>query len=289
MGERHDCLQIVVRASALKLKAMQGWLPLTVVILLLIVAKAAVGQDAEHSLLTEPCARKDIDYQQSSFTSGGKLIRVELFQPAGAGKYPIIVMIHGSGGLLTRQGTELPQEDNFGEMRIACRGYIALLVHYFDRSGILSTTDESYMEQQAPLWLETLGQAVDYASSLPKADPTRIGLLGESLGGYLALSLAMRDHRIKVVSEYGGGIRIRDGDDPRRLPPVLIQHNGADSIVQVSEALRLDKILADNGVNHRTKIYPGLNHYPNRRRRGEAEESSIQFFDEKLGRCRAIP
>jgi len=214
--------------------------------------------------------------------SGGKSIRVELFQPKAAGKYPVIILIHGSGGLLTRADAQMPREDNFGEMQIACGGYMAVLVHYFDRSGILSTVDKQYMEQESAAWLETLREAVDYASSLPKADPARIGLLGESLGGYLALSLAMRDKRIRVVSEYGGGVQLRDGENPETLPPVLIQHGAADSIVPVSEALRLAKMLTDNGVKHRVRIYEGLNHYPGCKDRTLTEELSIQFFDENL-------
>jgi dienelactone hydrolase len=253
-------------------------------VLLFGISSVAYGQDTASSPPSDPCPRQNLEYRQSSFTSGGKTIHVEQFQPRAAGKFPVIIMIHGAGGLLTRHGAEMPTEDNFGEIRIACRGYVALLVHYFDRSGILSTVDMQYMEQQSPLWLETLRQAVDYAASLPKANPVRIGVLGESLGSYLALSLAMRDRRIKAVSEYAGGIQLRDGDNPRALPPVFIQHSGKDSIVPVSEALRLEKVLAENAVPHGIKIYEGLNHYPSNKARAEMEESSIQFFDENLKR-----
>src|SRR5216684_2364813 len=187
---------------------------LVMMVSLLGGTSAAVGQDSNPCSTTDSCRRNKISYKVGAFMSGGKSIRVELFQPKAAGKYPVIILIHGSGGLLTRADAQMPREDNFGEMQIACGGYMAVLVHYFDRSGILSTVDKQYMEQESAAWLETLREAVDYASSLPKADPARIGLLGESLGGYLALSLAMRDKRIRVVSEYGGGVQLRDGGNP---------------------------------------------------------------------------
>jgi len=233
---------------------------------------------------TEPCPRSNIEYRQRSFVSGGKVIRVEQFQPTASGRYPIIVMIHGSGGLLTRHDTALPLYDNFGEMRLACSGYVALLVHYFDRSGILSTTDESFMLAESAKWLETLRATVDYANLLPKGDPARIGLFGESLGGYLALALAMPDRRIQAVAEYGGGIRLREGDDPRRLPPVMVLHGGADKIVPPSEAERLAAILEENGVAHQTRIYPGFNHYPSRMALAEVEEEAVRFFNQYLRR-----
>ena len=45
--------------------------------------------------------------------------------------------------------------------------------------------------------METLRDALDYSIFLAQADRSHIALFGESLGGYLALSLAMHDKRIK--------------------------------------------------------------------------------------------
>lgn len=255
---------------------------LSLAILLLGASTTFYAQDAKLTSVSDPCPRQKVEYRQSFFSSGGKTIHIEQFQPRAAGKYPMILMIHGGGGLLSHHGTEMPDEDNFGEIRLACSGYVAVIVHYFDRSGILSTVDRDFIIQQAPLWLETLRQALDYVSSLPKANAARIGVLGESLGGYLALSLAMHDRRIKAVSEYAGGIQLQDGDNPHVLPPVLIQHAGNDSIVPVAEAFQLQKVLAANGVPYKIRIYQGLNHYPSSKARVEMEEFSIHFFDENL-------
>src|SRR5690349_2469091 len=57
-----------------------------------------------------PCARQNLKYGWKSFMSGGKLIRVEVYQPRRKGKFPVIVMIHGAGGLLTRHGNDMPVE-----------------------------------------------------------------------------------------------------------------------------------------------------------------------------------
>jgi carboxymethylenebutenolidase len=228
------------------------------------------------------CSDQKIEYRSGALKSGGKVIKVDRFQPRERGKFPAIILIHSSAGLLTQAGRGMPLEENFGEKQIACAGYVSLLVHYFDRSGILSTGDQKFMEQQAPMWLETLDQAIDYASLLPNVDARRIGLVGESLGGYLALTLGMHDRRIKVISEYSGGIRLRQSDDPRRLPPVLIQHGGADTIVPLTEAKNLADVLSRAGVPYKMRIYVGLEHYLNTQTRSEAEALTIAFLNDHL-------
>src|SRR5690242_9917995 len=82
-------------------------------------AQTTVTQ-AEGAVPAHTCSREDIEYHPRSFTSGGKAIRVDHFQPKLPGRYPVIIMIHGSGGLLTHTGTEMPGKENFGEMQIAC-------------------------------------------------------------------------------------------------------------------------------------------------------------------------
>lgn len=244
-----------------------------------------VGNASSQTLLSSrvaSCQDEDLTYTQGSFISGEKPIHVEQYRPKEEVKYPAIIMVHGSGGVLTRDSTEMPTEDNFGEKSLACGGYFVLLVHYFDRSGIFSALDKKYIEQESGVWIDTLRDAVSYVSSLPEVDATRIALFGESLGGYLALALAMEDRRIKAVSEYAGGIRLRLGDDPQTLPPTLIQHSDADIVIPVDEALSLAKLLSDHKVKYRLTIYHGWSHYPSRESLKQVDISSLRFFDECL-------
>jgi len=231
---------------------------------------------------TQCSPERDLAFQIVSLRVRNQSVRIEEFHPRHRGIYPIIIMIHGSGGLLTRDGSSMPREENFGELHIACAGYTVLLVHYLDMDGILSIASKVYMEKRASAWLEVLQRSVDYAHSLYPHNPPPIAVFGESLGGYLALSLAMRDPRIKSVSEYAGGLRLEAGEDPTRLPPTLIQHGSADSIVSVQEAFHLEGVLAAKGVPHQMQIYEGLNHYPDLLYRQKMEQLTIRFFDETL-------
>src|SRR4051794_28957167 len=65
------------------------------------------------------------------FDSGGSLVTVECFAPTGRGKHPLVLLLHGSGGL----------EQATGEVfqgiarKMAARGYVVLIPHLFDRKG----------------------------------------------------------------------------------------------------------------------------------------------------------
>jgi dienelactone hydrolase len=54
--------------------------------------------------------------------------------------------------------------------------------------------------------MKTLWDAVSFVSRQPQVDPQRIGLLGFSVGGYLALSASAIDSRIRAVVEFFGGM-----------------------------------------------------------------------------------
>src|SRR5438093_367995 len=44
------------------------------------------------------------------------------------------------------------------------------------------------------------------------------------------------------------------------FPPVLMLHGAADSVVPVSEARRLERLLRDRGLAHEMRIYAGQGH-----------------------------
>jgi hypothetical protein len=70
--------------------------------------------------------------------------------------------------------------------------------------------------------LDDAGGAIDWLERQPGVDPTRIGLLGESMGGEQAVTVASLDHRVRAVIAEGVQGRVPAdtwyvGDDPRAL------------------------------------------------------------------------
>lgn len=109
-------------------------------------------------------------------------------------------------------------------------------------------------------YLKSFRALVDYASSLPYADPNRIALMGFSQPANAILTYACRDKRIKsVIWNYGGSPWVMPFD-PLYLPPVLIFHGTADEVYDVKYARKLVCKLDFFGKDYEAYIYPGQKH-----------------------------
>jgi carboxymethylenebutenolidase len=198
---------------------------------------------------------KAVAESKATFESRGKTIAVERFEPPAPGRYPAVVLLHGSGGV-TIGGSmfrDLARE-------LAARGYLVVLPHYFDRTGTVPPAMLPTMVENFPSWAETVADASTYALSLPNAEPGRVALVGFSLGGYLSLSTSTFDPRVTCVVDYFGGLPDQLKDRASKLPPTLILHGEADPIVPVSEARKVQALLESNHVPFEVQTYPGAGH-----------------------------
>jgi pimeloyl-ACP methyl ester carboxylesterase len=104
----------------------------------------------------------------------------------------------------------------------AQHGYIAVAVRWFGESY-----GASYSEAVANLalrhpgstglgkWVADVRRVVDFIQTLPDADASRIGIMGHSLGGKMALYAAAFEPRIRatVSSELGVGFKFSNYED----------------------------------------------------------------------------
>jgi dienelactone hydrolase len=95
------------------------------------------------------------------------------FYPPGAGPHPAMIVLPGSGGGVPMAGGPAGG--------LASRGYVVLGLGYFNAEGLPP------LLQNIPL--EYFATAVEWLKSQPSVDATRIGVLGTSRGGELALLL----------------------------------------------------------------------------------------------------
>src|SRR5205807_2602007 len=178
--------------------------------------------------------------------------RVDCFLPDDHGqRFPAVIGLHGSGGGHSSMAEPASS--------LAARGFAVYVLHYFDRTGTVEVSREVIF-RHFPIWMKTLWDSVSFVSRQPHIDPERIGLLGFSLGAYLALSNAAIDSRIRVVVEFFGGLPKEMKFFMRRLCPVLILHGEADRTVPVQEAYDLQALLDKKGIPYGIKIYPGAGH-----------------------------
>jgi dienelactone hydrolase len=188
---------------------------------------------------------------QISFETGGKDIRLDCYLPQGTNKFPTVIALHGSGGdHLSMSGPA---------SQLAEQGFAVYVLHYFDRTGVVEI-EKSALVRHFPVWMKTLWDAVSFVEQQAAVEPSRIGLIGFSLGGYLAVCGAAIDPRIKVVVEFFGGFPKEMKWFMRRLCPMLILHGESDPIIPVSEAYYLREILQSKNIPYEMQIYPGAGH-----------------------------
>jgi len=211
------------------------------------------------------------------FISGGKKIRTEIIDAQPPGLHPAVILLHGSRGM--RYSHERYQL--MAEAFSAASGYAMLIPHYFDSTGT-QWADESVYEAHFTAWMKTIADSIAFAQSRPNVDPSRIALVGLSLGGYLAVSLGATDPRVKAVVEFFGGIPDVIAETAKSMPPTLILHGDADSRVPVSEARKLESFLQARRVKHEIDIFTGQGHRFDPMTASKALEKSAEFLARHL-------
>jgi carboxymethylenebutenolidase len=215
----------------------------------------------------------EVRTSSASFESSGHSIKVEQFLPVASGKYRAVVALHGSGGIREGWSTQ-------PATLMAGQGYSVFLLHFFDRTGTVRADYET-THRHFPDWMRTIGDAVTFAAQNPLVDANRIGLLGFSLGAFLALAVASVDPRVKAVVEFFGGLPEELHGTPR-MPPVMILHGEDDRVVPVSEAVKLQQVLERTGTPYEMKLYPGAGHVLNGIQFMDAGRRAVQFLNKHL-------
>jgi carboxymethylenebutenolidase len=197
---------------------------------------------------------------------------MDLMLPAMEGIRPAVLVLHGSGG-----ASDFPESVR----ELANRGYITLVPHYFESTGT-SWADLDSIRRHGLTWGQTLLDAVEFARRLPNVDSQSVGLLGFSLGGYLAVAVAAHDRGIKCVAEFFGGVPERFLPSIEHLPPTLILHGQDDEIVPVRHAVELKQLCERKGFYFEMELYPGAGHNFSGAFMRTAMERAIIFLDQKL-------
>lgn len=165
---------------------------------------------------------------------------------------------------------------------LAAEGIAVYVLHYFDRTDTTVADSRATILRNSPFWLKTLWDCVTFVTQQPHTNADKIGLIGFSLGAYLALSLAAFDARIQAVVEFFGGLPKEVKPFARRYCPVLILHGEADQTVPVQEAYDLQKILERNHIAYEIKIYPNAGHGFTGPIWQDASSKTVEFFKKYL-------
>jgi dienelactone hydrolase len=150
---------------------------------------AAAPAVADEALASLPARIELIPFESltlpdSAFLKGDKsvakptLLAAELHIAQGAGKRPLVVLLHGSGAL--NGGHELWTRE-FAQM-----GVSTLMIDAFTGRGIVATSDNQGLLGRLNMVLDTY-RALDRIKDHPRVDTSRVALIGFSRGGQSTL------------------------------------------------------------------------------------------------------
>ncbi len=181
---------------------------------------------------------------QSTFPSAGKSYKITMYpEPHRPKKHPMLLLLHGNFGLGPPYGDQIR---GFAK-DLAALGYLTAVPQYFE-------DDLPHLTDTVPHH-QTLADAIAAVALRPDADPTRLGLIGFSLGAATSMTYIATNPpgSAKVLADFFGFLTpaIRAGIS--KFPPTIIHHNKNDGIVYFSNSQELDRLLPTT-TDHR--LYP---------------------------------
>jgi dienelactone hydrolase len=211
-----------------------------------------------------------------SFTFNWAKINYWQFEPKNAkGPLPAIVVLHGIEGLdAFANGGNLP-EDIAANYKLVCKmvaekGYVVRLVHYMQCNPIKAKQVPELQQQikanlLAPpgkvdpkikklfeTWMSCVKGAVDDLRDAKNPangniDRDRVGVIGLSMGGFVAMSLAVTEPKFapQAIVVVCGGLPEQLHKKVGKLPPILMICGTKDDVVPISHTCKVRNCLED--------------------------------------------
>ena len=210
--------------------------------------------------LAQALARETISFPREH---RGKQIQVsgQLMLPPGTGKVAAMIIHHGSGGV-----TEA-REFNYAKEFVAM-GVAAFVIDSFKPRGIVNTTTDQGQISLAEVTDDAV-HALKILAAHPRLEPSKIGIVGFSKGGAVAIRSAMERYTARILPaglRFALHVPMYPGCETQQyLPknsgaPMLMLLGGADSYVGVKPCTDFADKLKAAGVPIEVKIYPGAGH-----------------------------
>ncbi|KRQ14959.1 dienelactone hydrolase family protein [Bradyrhizobium sp. DASA03076] len=210
--------------------------------------------------LLAPIAARGTPGEELNVTSGGDSLSVSRYAAAGSDRRPAVIALHGARGIELRTRA---YERYAGSL--TARGIDTYFLRYMttaDMAALTSTSHEvreAYETKRFDGWADTVAATV--TDVLGRSDSSgRIGLLGFSLGSYIAAEAAARDRRIAALAVLYGGMPHAMATKIKHLPPLIVLHGEADKNVPIEEGRQLVALGKLAGADTEFVPYPGRAH-----------------------------
>ena len=215
----------------------------------------------------------EIQYSGIFYRSGNLNIQAYLYQPKGAGPFPVVIYNHGSRG--GRESDSVPFQ-YIGAI-LTRAGYIAFVPERrgYGNSDGLNPRDEVGRDQSrvvTRLYAETedVLAAIAYLRTVPSADTNRLGIMGWSFGGIVTMFATSRSAAFAAAVDQAGGALTWDSNAHVRNALVQAAESSTTPTLfmvarndrTTSSITTLAEIFKDRGIPQQTLIYDAFT--PNR-------------------------
>lgn len=207
--------------------------------------------DPEHVVVTETVQGSDIPVHLMYVEAvDGAYIPIALRKPEGPGPFPIVLFATGNGGGGMAMLRDHAHNRSWTLERFVEAGYAAAWMRYraevdyaYDKIGKLISSGRQGRQllNRGPLEYEDAIAVADYVKTLPFVDAARVGFMGMSHGGEMALKIASeyRGFRAMVASEPASHefVRLRP-DDTAKIDPKTGLLNVEKMLMRTPEKVR---------------------------------------------------
>ena len=178
---------------------------------------------------------------------------------ASAGKRPAIIVLHGARGVELK-----PRAYARYAVALSAIGIDVYLARYLtqaDQDALdpkTSTSDsrEAYETERFEDWTKRISAVV--TAIVARADSSGgVGLLGFSLGSFIAADVAAHDDRVTALVAMYGGMPDAMVTQVKHMPPLLELHGDADRNVPLAKGTELVRLAKALGAPAEQIVYPG--------------------------------
>ncbi len=240
---------------------------LAAIALLAVLPSAAPAQVARFEYLSVP----SLTLTDRQFLTGDQngtpvtLAGVLRIPKPGSDRLPLVILLHGSGGLGASGG---PVDTWSGELNAA--GIATFALDSFSGRGLVSTVADQAQLGRLAMIVDAY-RALEIVSRHARIDPARIAAMGFSRGGqavlYASLARFQKMHGPTSGAGFAAYIALYPacntafhGDDEPVARPVRILHGMADNYVPVAPCRDYVARLAKAGRDVRLIEYAGAHH-----------------------------
>jgi carboxymethylenebutenolidase len=178
------------------------------------------------------------------------------------GKRAAVLVLHGSRGIELKPRAYQRYADALNAAGVdvyLARYFTAADIQALDPKASAGQRRDAYEAERFEGWTRRMSSVVTAVLARPE-NSGRVGLLGFSLGGFVAAGTAAHDERVAALAVLYGGMPDAMASEVKRLPPLIELHGEADRNVPLAKGQELVRLAKAVGSDAELVTYPGREH-----------------------------